>query len=146
MGNTYSVVDIFSGIGGTSLGFIKAGFHIRCCVTMNEKETQVLRCNGVADEVRTLEFQKMYIKELPEADVYLMKLFQTFGLLERRRGVESYAESILFDLVVNKRPKAIVLHMASILWKNVIVKEYIEKLNDWGRRKWFFKELYRDGI
>lgn len=95
--NGYSVVDLFSGAGGTALGLHNAGFHHAKLVENDKFAAQTLRQNKmegeiIEDDIANLEFKK------GEADVVEGGFpCQAFSYAGKKRGFDDTRGTLFFE-------------------------------------------------
>jgi len=58
------IIDLFSGCGGSALGFAQAGFDIRVAVDINKSASETFKINFPNAEVMTEDITKVSSKDL----------------------------------------------------------------------------------
>lgn len=106
--NGYSVVDLFSGAGGTALGFHNAGFNHVKLVEFDKHAAQTLRQNDIDGEVIEDDIANVSFKQ-GEADVVEGGFpCQAFSYAGKKMGFEDTRGTLFFEFarVVNEiKPK-----------------------------------------
>lgn len=95
--NSYSVVDLFSGAGGTALGFHNAGFHHIKLVEFDKHAAQTLRQNDIDGEVIEDDIANISFMQ-GEADVVEGGFpCQAFSYAGKKMGFEDTRGTLFFE-------------------------------------------------
>ncbi|MBD5544752.1 MAG: DNA (cytosine-5-)-methyltransferase [Lachnospiraceae bacterium] len=133
MGRRYKVIDLFSGIGGFSLGFLKSGFDVVFAVEKNKRACYLYSENIQNVEVMCEDIQQIDISELPDFDVLIGTMpIQNF----KRPGKDKDMRNTLLakeeEIIKNRMPKAFVLEAGGHWMSNEAIRELTREYIDFG--------------
>lgn len=110
--NNFTFIDLFAGIGGTRIGFERAGGK---CVFSSEwdKDAQKTYYENFG-EIPKGDITKIETKEIPEFDILIAGFpCQPFSMIGKREGFKHATQGTLFFEIVrileDKKPKAFLL-------------------------------------
>lgn len=133
MGKKYKVMDLFSGIGGFSLGFQRSGFDIVLAVDKNNRACHVYNKNIRNVEMICQDIQQIDINRLPDFDVLIGTVpTQNFRVAGKDSNIVNDILAKEREIIKSKMPKAFVLEKSGYLRKGEDIKELISDYIDLG--------------
>ncbi|MGG0338133.1 DNA (cytosine-5-)-methyltransferase [Priestia aryabhattai] len=108
----YKVVDLFSGIGGLSLGFRDNNSEIVWACDANSQICEILKYNLPDSMICNGNLLEMDVEEVPSFDILtasLIRRHSSIKLPEEFNYKNRYLFSPILDLVKRRQPKAILL-------------------------------------
>jgi DNA (cytosine-5)-methyltransferase 1 len=150
MSNILKIIDLFAGIGGTRLGFEKAGLdNIQCVFTSewDKYSVQTYKANFGEDYIYG-DITKIATKDIPNHDILLAGFpCQPFSQAGLKKGFSDTRGTLFFDIeriIKNKKPKAFLLENVKQLKghdKGRTLKIILEHLQDIGYSNIQYKVL-----
>ncbi|MBD5465726.1 MAG: DNA (cytosine-5-)-methyltransferase [Lachnospiraceae bacterium] len=133
MGRRYKVIDLFSGIGGFSLGFLKSGFDLVLAVEKNRTACHLYSKNIQNVEVICEDIQQIDIRELPDFDVLIGTMpIQKFKLPGKNNDMRNSLLAKEEEIIKNRMPKAFVLEAHGYPMSDEAIRELIKGYIDLG--------------
>lgn len=159
--NTFKVIDLFCGAGGSSCGFMMAGFDIVGAIDVNKKAAETHKANfpdkhTICDDIQEFTPDKMEKLVGKDIDVIIgSPPCQTFSSLSHGkinslgRNIENdirnfYYKSFI-DYVIHFNPKIFVMENVpgfKTKYKGKIFNDLIEFFNEYNDGQYILKDAY----
>jgi DNA (cytosine-5)-methyltransferase 1 len=107
---TYTVVDLFAGIGGMAQAFVKEGYKVNLAIDYNKNACKIFRHNHSDINMIIGDITNIDITSIPDCDILISGLpIQGFGLNARDKEYDSHRIEyyLLTEILTAKRPKVI---------------------------------------
>ena len=116
MAERLKVIDLLSGIGGRSLGFQQAGYDVIYALDNLVICEEVYTREVGNNQFVLADIENVVIENLPEADVITAKLLMhAFRATELSKKEPQKENEVIFKIISNRRPKAFVLEIPSVM-------------------------------
>ncbi|MCI8408768.1 MAG: hypothetical protein HFJ09_05795 [Lachnospiraceae bacterium] len=140
MKQQFSIIDVFCGIGGMSKGFLDAGYQVNEAIDLDKEKVSIY--NNIFGEniAKCQDICSMNPKEIRDADIITGEIiFNCISIAGKKREEDYPLNKYMISLVHDKRPKAILLEVASVrmniiqeicgCYANIGYHMYYEKLS-----------------
>lgn len=136
------LLDVFSGIGGFSLAFEKAGFNVIGAIETDANAYQIYKKNFPNVNIICTDSDKFDFCELPDFDILTSRVpLQTFSRADKRNEKEKCIDESMYvkKIINDKRPSVFILETSTRIVR--YVEQEMEVYQKMGYRlQWFIAD------